>query len=380
MYASLHITLLSLLCSPAEPQLNSLQATILASTPIPAPQTAPAKRPLAVVERRLACMGTWLNIEVHATDRASGLAASEQAIRAVEAVEARLSTWRSSSELSQLNQAAVGTSFLLSPELRADLELARQLGLSTGGAFDMGLGALIDAWDLRGLGQVPDAEQLSSARRNSGMRWLACNEQGARRSRSGLRLEEGGIGKGLGLDAAIAALRAANITAATVDLGGQLALLPCERPLPFGVAHPRKREQAVLALLIDGGSIATSGNSERSIEVDGQRYGHLLDPRTGRPVPDFGSVTVWARTAAEADALSTALYVMGPADGLAWAEEHAGIEALYLLCAEHAQGVLTAHTTRGLIDRIEMRAAGLRLAPIQEHLPGSPTDSGGDRR
>ena len=90
------------------------------------------------------------------------------------------------------------------------------------------------------------------------------------------------------------------------------------------LADPRDRQRAVARIEIPSGSVATSGNSERGVVVDGRRIGHLLDPRTGRPAPDFGSLTVWAPTALEADCLATGLYVLGPEAALAWAERHPG--------------------------------------------------------
>jgi thiamine biosynthesis lipoprotein len=89
---------------------------------------------------------------------------------------------------------------------------------------------------------------------------------------------------------------------------------------------------------IDYGSIATTGNSERGIVVDGALCSHVIDPRTGRPVRDFGSVTVWADDATSADALSTGLYVMGPRAALEWAHAHAGVEVVLILNASGADG------------------------------------------
>jgi hypothetical protein len=102
------------------------------------------------------------------------------------------------------------------------------------------------------------------------------------------------------------------------------------------IAHPADRDRPLVALALDpgaGGSVATSGNSERGITVGGERRSHLLDPRTGEPAPDFGSLTVWAPTALRADCLSTGLYVLGPEAALAWAAERPGVEVLILRVA-----------------------------------------------
>ena len=115
---------------------------------------------------------------------------------------------------------------------------------------------------------------------------------------------------------------------ASLDFGGQVAVLGPGWTVP--VADPRRRDRAAAELSIDGGSVSTSGNSERGIVVDGERLGHLLDPRTGAPAPDFGSLTVWTADPLRADCLSTGLYVLGPEWALAWADAHPGVEVLVL--------------------------------------------------
>lgn len=306
----------------------------------------------AVVQRRLGAMGTWLELEVAAPSRGQALQASEAAVRAIEAVEQRLSTWREDSELARLNRAPAGEAWLLSAELRADLERARRLCLATDGAFDPGVGALVVAWGLRTGGRRPTGAELAAALAPGGLAGLALDGACAVRP-AGLSLEEGAFGKGVGLDAACAELARHGATWATVDLGGQIVLQGAQTASParrFGVADPRARERVVLELEIASGSLATSGNSERGIVVDGERRAHILDPRTGIPVRDFGSLTVWAPDATTADALSTALYVLGPEAALTWAARHSEVEVVVLSTDE--DGRLSAHASAGLRARL----------------------------
>jgi len=323
---------------------------LLAAVVLPA--LASAANP-AIVERRLALMGTTLALSVEAADRAAALAASERAVAALEAAEARLSTWRDDSELARLNRAPVGVPFALSPTLAAELAAARQCWQSTGGAFDPTVGPLVAAWGLRNGGHLPSAAELQEARAATGMDGLALLSGAAIRLRPGVAVEEGGFGKGAGLAAAVAALSAfaafagRGASAATLDLGGQLALFgPGLRQV--AVADPRLRDRPVVTLAIDRGSVATSGNSERGIEIAGRRYGHLLDPRTGRPAADFGSLTVWAGDALSADCLSK-LYVLGPDRAVAWAATHPGVEVLALVPSGKG---LRALASRGLAGRL----------------------------
>jgi FAD:protein FMN transferase len=286
------------------------------------------------VERRLGLMGTELEIRVEAGDRAAALDASEAAVRALETAEARLSTWRDDGELARFNRAPVGVPVQLSPRLAAELLVVQHWWRETGGAFDPGIGELIAAWGLRTGGRVPTLDERERARDAGGLAALRLEADGrATRLRPGLTIEEGGWGKGAGLDAALQALREdGKARAALLNLGGQVAIYSVggegmDWVVP--IADPRDRRRAVVSLTLASGSVATSGNSEHGFEQGGVRYGHLLDPRTGAPARDFGSLTVWAPTGLAADCLSK-LYVLGPEGALAWARTHPGVEVLAL--------------------------------------------------
>lgn len=269
-------------------------------------------------------MGTALDVEVEAANRPAALAASERAVEALEAAEARLSTWRDDTELARLNRTPVGQQMPLSPALARELQAARRCWEETEGAFDPGVGALVRAWGLRTGGRIPDESELRAAQGVSGLRL----QDGTAVREKDLLLEEGGWGKGAGLVDALDALKQNGVARASLDLGGQVAVLGNGWEIP--VADPRQRDRSVVILKVDGGSVSTSGNSEHGFEIDGKRYGHILDPRTGNPAPDFGSLTVWTADPLWADCLSTGLYVLGPERALAWAAAHPGVEVLVL--------------------------------------------------
>lgn len=337
----------------------------------------------ATVERGLLLMGTRATLRVEAMDRAAALAASEAAVRALEAAEERLSTWpaddsRDPGELARVNRAPVGEPVALSPALASELRRAQACRRATGGAFDPGIGALVAAWGLRSGGRVPTDDELDAARAVGGEALELRDDATAVRRAEGLHLEEGGFGKGAGLDAALAVLEEdPSVLAAEIDLGGQVAVLrragagPAV-PATVELAHPEERGRTVARLEVAGGSVATSGNAERGLTVGGREVGHLLDPRTGRPAPDFGSLTIWAPGALEADCLATGLYVLGPERALAWAETHAGIEAAVARVADAAAGGAVEITiTSGLTGRI----AALDGAATIEALDREPEDS-----
>jgi thiamine biosynthesis lipoprotein len=333
-----------------------LKALLAAGFLFAACAAAPART--ATVERRVMSMGTSLDIEVEAVDRAAALAASERAVEALETAEARLSTWREDTELARLNQAPAGEPRKLSPALAHDLAAARNCWEETAGAFDPAIGSLVRAWGLRTGGRRPDATERRAAIAAGDFAALRLEAGGsAVRERGDLLLEEGGWGKGAGLADALSVLREAGVTRASLDLGGQVAVLGRGWTIP--VADPRRRDRSVAELSIDGGSVSTSGNGERGIVIDGERLGHILDPRTGEPAPDFGSLTVWTEDPLRADCLSTGLYVLGPEWALAWTAAHPGVEVLVL---RTEGGRLRALASPGLRGRLKALDPEMEIA------------------
>lgn len=350
----------------SRPLAAGLLAAVLWTAQAASAASAPGDETGAAVERRLTLMGTEAAVRVEAADRRTALAASEAAVRALEAAERRLSTWTEESELARLNRAPVGDPVTLSPELAAELAAAEACRRATGGAFGAGVGPLVDAWGLRTGGRRPGPEELRAALAASAGEVVTLGPSGtATRRLQGSRIEEGGFGKGAALDAARQALTdpltgafaGVAVRSARLDLGGQVLFVGAGEEL--AVAHPADRGRAVLALspeALAGRSAATSGNSERGIVVDGERLSHLLDPETGMPVPDLGSVTVLAGSGLEADCLSTGLYVMaarhGLAAALAWTEERAGVDAAFV--RPLAEGGLEVVATSGLDGRVRV--------------------------
>ena len=311
------------------------------------------------IERHLSLMGTTLVISVEAGDRRAAVAASEKALEALRRTERRLSTWTNDSELARLNAAEAGRPVGISPELAADLSAARRWWAATGGAFDPGIGKLTEAWGLRSGGKKPARALLDRAADMPGLEALEMDGASAVRRHPGLRIDEGGFGKGAGLDDAVRTLKETEATAATINLGGQVALYGSGKPVRFEVADPSDRKRVVLTLTIDRGALATSGNSERGLLIGERAYSHILDPTSGMPVPDFGSLTVWADDALAADCLSTGLYVLGPERALEWAAGYEGIEILVLAYSDDG---LTARATTGLKGRIDTGESGVVLS------------------
>jgi len=310
------------------------------------------------LSRRVVVMGTVLELRVSALDRHTALAASQAIIDAVEAVESRLSTWREESELNRVNRAAVGTPVKISPELEADLRSARHWWSETGGLFDPGVASLVAAWDLRGGGRLPLPAELKAARLAAGFRHLELGSGVARRTVAAFGVEEGGFGKGIALRDAVRAALEADASCVVIDFGGQVVVSGACEMTGIDIAHPRRRDAVIALLDLKSGSAATSGNSERGVSIGGVRYGHLLDPTTGRPAPDWGSVTVIAPDPVAADCLATALFVMGPQRGAEWLSRKPGVEAVF---AKTDGESMTLTATAGLRGRLLMVEGNLRF-------------------
>ncbi|MGE0042472.1 MAG: FAD:protein FMN transferase, partial [Vicinamibacterales bacterium] len=253
-----------------------------------------AASPGDIVEREVYLMGTRARLATVAADRETGLARLEQLLVPLEAGERRLSTWRADSEISQLNSSVPGRPFALSDETCTLLAVLERCVHDSGGAFDPVVGALTAVWDLHGTGRVPSEAELERARDATGFQALGFAPATCTATRRpGASVDVGAFGKGAALDdaAAIADRGAAWL----VDLGGQVAARGAPAGMtgwPVAIAHPLHRDQPVVDLSLLDESIATSGRSERDLWSAGRRFGHILDPRTGRPAPFLGSVTV----------------------------------------------------------------------------------------
>jgi thiamine biosynthesis lipoprotein len=291
------------------------------------------------IERELVVMGTRLTMHLAAPTRESALAASNAAFAAIQSVDELLSTWRAETELGRVNRAPVGQAAPLSPRLTGVLAEVLRWWTDTRGAFDPAVGSLVEVWDLRGAGRRPSDGELARARAAAGLHRYAFDSASGTliRPDTAAWLDSGGFGKGLALREARAALRARGVTNALLNFGGQLLALGAgsgSSPWIATVAHPAGRDVAVMRLALRDASLATTSQSERYVTVRGERYGHVLDPRSGQPVPPWGSTTVLATDPLAADALSTALFVLGPAEARSWAEGHDDVGVLLLVATD----------------------------------------------
>jgi thiamine biosynthesis lipoprotein len=285
--------------------------------------------------------GQWL--KVHRTAMAcrfevtldSGEASHVEAARAaldeVDAIEASLTVFREASEVSRLNRQAAVAPVPVSPGLFTLLSLCRELHAATGGVFDPASAALSRAWGfLDRRPRRPTEEELALARARSGMEKVVLDDLGraVRFAVPGLEIGFGAVGKGWALDRIAASLRVGGVSRALLTAGGsshrgwggeswELALRPGGEELGL--------------LRLRDGALGTSAAGEQHFEADGQRFGHVLDPRSGHPAQGVRSASVVTSEAAVADALSTAFLVGGPSLASAFCASRPGTMAFLVL-------------------------------------------------
>ena len=333
------------------------------------------RRVASTVERRVAAMGTTLDVAVVAAERETALNESEAAIAEVRRIEDLLTTWRES-PLSRLNEAPVGAWTPLDAELCSVLADVFSWAERTRGAFDPAVAPLVEAWGLRGPGRIPSAGDLAAARAAAGAgRFRVDRERcGAVRLGRSAGIEEGAWGKGYALDRAARRLEQMGARRFLIDLGGQVVSRGRDSSgaaWSIAIAHPRDRRRPVVSITLRDASASTSGNSERGRTVGGRRVGHELDPRTGEPATDFGSVTVIAPSGLVADILSTAFFVLGPEAGLSLSEDlrREGVqqEALFLIDRGDSKP-LQAVASPGL-SRLVLSADATAVAGLSRNAP-----------
>lgn len=236
------------------------------------------------------------------------------------------STWNKNSELSRLNASAIGESFKVSPELMAVLAMSKVLHAATHQAFDITIGPLVNLW---GFGpeeipmQVPEAAVIDQHRQQMGIADLVLDAKtGTVVKNRPLTLDLSAIAKGYAVDEAARLLVQNGYTSFLVEIGGEIrtqGLRPDNKPWVIAIETPLTDARAPYAAIANYGeaiAVAGSGDYRNFREINGTRYSHEIDPRTGYPIAhNLAAVTVISDSAAKADAWATALMVLGPEDG-----------------------------------------------------------------
>ncbi len=263
--------------------------------------------------------------EARATE---ALSVAESVLRSI---ELEVSSWLEGSRVTRFNRAAVGDEIPLSATSYAILHDALEAHQTTGGTFDVTIRPLILLWrEAASAGVLPGDAALNRARQQSSWDQIDLTRERIFKLSSGVEIDLGGIAKGYAIDRAVEAMQSAGAVGGLVDVGGDLRVFG--QP-PDGIAwrvvvQDPSGSGALEHLALLTGAVCTSGDYSRFFVIDGERYSHIIDPRTGHPATAALSVSVIAPTALEADIWATSLSILGPR-GLETVPD--GIESMMVL-------------------------------------------------
>lgn len=275
-------------------------------------------------------MGTRVRIILYAADEPTAARASRTAMTRIGRLDLVCSDYRNDSELTRFVEASGQGPQEIDPDLYQILALSRDWAKRTNGLFDVTMAPVVQLWRrARRTGQLPDPARLAEARQLVGIRYLTLEPRQHRRlrrpraglTRPGMRIDFGGIAKGYAAQEALAQLSGLGVSRALVAIGGDISVgqpPPGESGWRVDVAPlDGAKGKPGLRLSLREAAVSTSGDAMQAVVIDGIRYSHIVDPRTGVGLEGQRSVTVVASLGATADVLATTLCILGPDRGIA---------------------------------------------------------------
>lgn len=307
------------------------------------------------VHRSYRAMGTQITFTAYTRDEALAIAAFEEAAAEFRRIEDLLTVWKPDSEIARINRAAGRAPVVVSEETLKLLLEGRRFYEWSDGRFDLSFGALAGLWkfDHDRDDRIPDPKEVKAKLPLVDYRKVRIDEKD--RSvflpKEGMRLHLGGLGKGYAVDKAVALLRARGLLDFMVQAGGDLYVAgkKGDRAFRVGIRDPRGPASSFFAFAeLSDTTFSTSGDYERFFIHEGQRYHHIIDPKTGEPARVLRSATVMADSAMLADGLSTVLMLIGVEPGLALVERLPGVGAVLVDAANEV------HVSERLRDRVKI--------------------------
>lgn len=302
-------------------------------------------------------MGTTFEIVLFAPDEELAERALTAGFARIGELDRMMSDYKPESELNRLSRSApTSTSIRVSRELFAVLKHSRSLSVRTKGAFDVTVGPLSKLWRrARRRKEFPSPDRLSEARDSVGYQFMKVHQDDSSVElfRPGMRLDLGAIAKGFAGDEALQTMESVGITAALINAGGDIVAgdaPPGQRGWRVGVARLELDAEPSRFLWIANSAVATSGDAWQYVEIEGERYSHILDPRTGLGLITRSSVTVVARRGIVADSLASAVSVLGSENGLQLIEELRDVEALIVHIDDGMPRIAESDGFRGVSD------------------------------
>ena len=313
-------------------------------------------------------MGTFANLKTIAKDPRTAKKCVETAFAELKKVDKLMSDYKSDSEISEVNRDAFKRAVKVSKSTFEVLQKSAEFSRLSEGAFDITIAPLTELWHSAfEVNSVPSEAELAVARSKVGYEklFLDANEMTVRFAVEGMKLDLGGIAKGYAIDRAIEAMQAGGAVGGMVDVGGDIR---CFGKPPRGKktwriglenpAEPKGSDQILsagagtilLILKLNNAAIATSGGYHRFVLVEGKKYSHIMDRDTGASAQGMSSVTIISQNAINADALATAVSVMGPEKGLALIEKTPQTEAILITPSPEYQLIKTTGAGRYVTD------------------------------
>ncbi len=298
--------------------------------------TPPAPKPeLSRFEFNHPQMGTMFRVVLYAPDEPAAKAAADAAFERVDALNAILSDYDRASELSRLGDTAGSRQFVkVSDDLWKVMRASHDLSVKSGGAFDITVGPVVQLWRwARRNHQLPSAERIEAAVKAVGYEKIKYDDaaKSVMLTAPGMRLDVGAIGKGYACAEMMGILKRSGFSRAMIDCGSSTVVgdaPPGRAGWRIGIAslNPREVAPSKYVILANAG-ICTSGDAWQFVEIEGRRYSHIVDPKTGIGLTDHSSVTVITPANILPDGISTAISVLGPRKGLEFVEQFDGAAA-----------------------------------------------------
>ena len=323
------------------------------------------KKEATLLKKAVLSMGTVFEITAYVSDNERAEIAFKEVFNEVNRLDKLMSNYKEDSNLSKVNREAVSGSVSCDDELAYIIEQSLKYGDVTKGAFDITVGPLMKKWGFfREEGRIPDKKELELV-----LGWVSYKnvivEQKPKSLYSGVhhyervisfknphtQVDLGGIGKGYAVDSAMKLLRNNGIRSALINFAGNVYACgspPGRKSWIIGLQHPRNSKDIIGSFEITDKAVSTSGDYEKFFTINGERYSHIIDPRTGRPVKGIASVTIIADNATKADALSTGVFVLGLEEGMKLIEKLPDVEGIIVY--EDDNATLIIKTSSGMRD------------------------------
>ncbi len=283
------------------------------------------------VSREEAIMGTRVAVELWSEDQAQGQALITRVMDEMHRVDALMSTYKPTSQVSLINARAAQEPVTVGTDLFGLLETALDYSRLTDGAFDITYASVGYLYDYR-RHIKPTEEALAAALPAVDYRHVLLDSAArtVRFSRPGVRIDLGGIAKGWAVDRGIELLRVAGVERAFVTAGGDTRIIGDRfgQPWMVGIRDPREADKVVVRIPLVDAALSTSGDYERFFEADGMRYHHILSPATGRSASAVRSVTIIGPTATRTDGLSKTIFVLGIERGMQVLDRAGDVDAI----------------------------------------------------